>query len=135
MGVRTQQVASPARLLYSEPQLFACDIRRALLFFVEKLGFKIAFEYGQPTHYAQVARDGARLNIRHAELPAFDAEFRRMEIDALSATIIVDRPEALFAELSQRGADFHQPLRREEWGAQTFIVRDPDGNLLCFVGA
>jgi uncharacterized glyoxalase superfamily protein PhnB len=40
----------------------------------------------------------------------------------------------LFAELAQRGVDFHQQLRSEGWGAQTFIVCDPDGNLVCFAG-
>jgi hypothetical protein len=27
-----------------------------------------------------------------------------------------------------------RPLKREPWGAHTFIVRDPDGNLLLFAG-
>ncbi|WP_407045994.1 VOC family protein [Mesorhizobium abyssinicae] len=30
------------------------------------------------------------------------------------------------------GARFHQTLRTEPWGARTFIVSDPDGNLICF---
>jgi hypothetical protein len=25
-------------------------------------------------------------------------------------------------------------LRKEPWGAETFIVKDPDGNLLLFAG-
>jgi hypothetical protein len=29
---------------------------------------------------------------------------------------------------------FAQPLQREPWGAKTFIVKDPDGNLLLFAG-
>jgi len=28
--------------------------------------------------------------------------------------------------------DFAQTLRNEPWGARTFIVRDPDGNLILF---
>ena len=79
-------------------------------------------------------RDAARLNLRHAERMPFDPQFRKNESDALSATIIVDRPEQLFAELSGRGAEFHQLLKSEEWGSRTFIIRDPDGNLVCFAG-
>jgi NAD(P)-dependent dehydrogenase (short-subunit alcohol dehydrogenase family) len=30
------------------------------------------------------------------------------------------------------GVEFVQPLRSEPWGARTFVVRDPDGNLLLF---
>jgi hypothetical protein len=33
-----------------------------------------------------------------------------------------------------RGVTFAQTLRREPWGAKTFIVKDPDGNLLLFAG-
>jgi uncharacterized glyoxalase superfamily protein PhnB len=32
------------------------------------------------------------------------------------------------------GVEFHQPLKPEPWGARTFIVRDPDGNLILFAG-
>jgi len=29
---------------------------------------------------------------------------------------------------------FHQELKTEPWGARTFIVKDPDGNLILFAG-
>jgi hypothetical protein len=29
---------------------------------------------------------------------------------------------------------FHQTLKQEPWGATTFIVIDPDGNLILFAG-
>lgn len=40
----------------------------------------------------------------------------------------------LFLECRAAGVDLHQPLRTEPWGARTFIVQDPDGNLLLFAG-
>jgi uncharacterized glyoxalase superfamily protein PhnB len=49
----------------------------------------------------------------------------------------VDTAEAikqLFLDLQSAGVVFHQTLRREPWGAKTFIVKDPDGNLLLFAG-
>ena len=27
-----------------------------------------------------------------------------------------------------------QPLKQETWGATTFVVKDPDGNLILFAG-
>jgi catechol 2,3-dioxygenase-like lactoylglutathione lyase family enzyme len=135
MAGQTLSAEGPGRLLFSEPQLFASDIERSLRFYVEKLGFEIAFKHGDPVHYAQVVRDGARLNLRHSKRTPFDPEFRRIEVDALSATIAVDGVDRLFAELSERGADFHQPLKKEEWGSKTFVVSDPDGNLVCFAGS
>ncbi len=40
----------------------------------------------------------------------------------------------LYLEFQAAGVDFFQPLRKEPWGAKTFIVKDPDGNLLLFAG-
>jgi uncharacterized glyoxalase superfamily protein PhnB len=121
-------------ILHAEPQLFVADIERAIRFYVGALGFETAFVHGDPPFYAQVVRDGARLNLRHVDQPAFDESFRKTEPDALSATLAIDDAAALFAEFQRAGATFHQPLKHEPWGAQTFIVADPDGNLLCFAG-
>ncbi|WP_428553927.1 VOC family protein [Roseiarcus sp.] len=43
-------------------------------------------------------------------------------------------PKALFLEFPAAGIAFHQTLRTEPWGARTFIVRDPEGNLVAFAG-
>ena len=40
----------------------------------------------------------------------------------------------LYLEYQAAGVTFAQTLRREPWGAKTFIVKDPDGNLLLFAG-
>jgi uncharacterized glyoxalase superfamily protein PhnB len=40
----------------------------------------------------------------------------------------------LFLEFQAAGVTFFQTLRKEPWGAKTFIVKDPDGNLLLFAG-
>jgi uncharacterized glyoxalase superfamily protein PhnB len=39
---------------------------------------------------------------------------------------------ALFLEYRDSGAGFFKMLTEEPWGASTFIVRDPDGNLVMF---
>jgi hypothetical protein len=50
--------------LTAEPQLFVQDIGVAAEFYTQKLGFAVAFSYGEPPFYGQVFRDGARLNLR-----------------------------------------------------------------------
>ena len=52
----------------------------------------------------------------------------------LAATITLGDAAPLFAEYLRAGVEFVQPLKTEPWGARTFIVRDPDGNLLLFAG-
>lgn len=125
--------ARPAPLA-AEPQLFVSDIPASCGFYADKLGFTVAFTCGEPPFHAQLVRGGARLNLRHAEGPVFDAQFRARTPDALSATITLDDAKPLFLEFQDAGVAFHQTLRTEPWGARTFIVRDPDGNLIAFAG-
>jgi uncharacterized glyoxalase superfamily protein PhnB len=42
--------------------------------------------------------------------------------------------EQLFLEFQAAGITVFQTLKKEAWGAKTFIVKDPDGNLLLFAG-
>jgi len=132
----THHAASRPTLIGAEPQLFVTDIKASCDYFIQKLGFKVAFVYGEPPSYAQVFRDGARLNLRHLDDPVIDAHVRERE-SLLSASITVgsaDEIEQLFLEMNSAGADFHQPLKTEPWGSRNFIVRDPDRNLLLFSG-
>ena len=119
----------------AEPQLFVSDIESACRFYTERLGFKIGFSYGEPPFYAQVCRDGGRLNLRKVGGPVFDSDFRTRELDALSATLNLDDAKPLFLEFQKANVAFHQTLKTEPWGARTFIVQDPDGNLICFAGS
>jgi catechol 2,3-dioxygenase-like lactoylglutathione lyase family enzyme len=117
-----------------EPQLFVTDMPRAIRFFVDQLGFSVGFLYGEPPFYAQVGRDGAKLNLRHVDKPAID---RSAGEDLLSAALTVGNARQLFAEFQARAVRFRQTLTPEAWHAEgqgAFIVEDPDGNLLLFAG-
>ena len=127
------EVLSRTTLFAAEPQLFVADIGASCEFYTKKLGFAVAFIYGDPPFYAQVFRDGARLNLRSLDEPAIRPELRERE-ELLSASITLDDAEPLFLEFQTAGVVFHQGLRAEPWGARTFIVCDPDGNLLLFAG-
>ncbi|MEO5756780.1 MAG: VOC family protein [Mesorhizobium sp.] len=129
MTSHTTADAKKPLLAFAEPQLFVRDIDAARDFYTQKLGFEIRFTHGEPPFYAQVVRDGARLNLRHVDTPPF-ADMQGG--DLLAATIVLDNIKALFLEYQTIGVPFHQTLRTEPWGARTFIVSDPDGNLLCF---
>jgi uncharacterized glyoxalase superfamily protein PhnB len=125
-----------AALIAAEPQLFVADVVASCEYFTSKLRFEVAFVYGEPPFYAQMKRDGARINLRHVDRPVIDPVLRDRET-LLSASITVATSGEitdLFIEFQSAGALIHQPLRREAWGAQTFIVKDRDGNLLLFAG-
>ena len=120
-------------LIAAEPQLFVRDVVRSAEFYTRKLGFSVAFIYGEPPFYGQVFRDGARLNLRQVDEPTLDGIHRDSE-QLLSASITLEDAKPLFVEYQESGVEFAQLLRSEPWGARTFIVRDPDGNLLLFAG-
>jgi uncharacterized glyoxalase superfamily protein PhnB len=117
-------------------QLFVGDIQAACDFFTQKLGFTVAFIYGDPPFYGQVVRGEARLDLRSVWEPVFVGDVRERE-HLLSASMNVATGAELaqlFDEFTAAGVAFHQALKTEPWGARTFVVRDPDGNLLLFAG-
>lgn len=133
----TEQVepnSAATALLGAEPMVFVTDFDAALAFYVGKLGFEVVFVYGDRPFYGQVRRDAAKLALRHVDTPVIDPQTRDRE-DLLSAAITVQDADALFAEFEAAGASFHQRPRTEPWGGCTFIVSDPDGNLILFAGS
>ena len=129
---RTGAPAMPT-LTAAEPQLYVRDIVASCDFYSRMLGFSVAFTYGEPPFYGQVFRDGARLNLRQVDEPVVDPKRRDSE-QMLVASITLEDAKPLFLEYQSAGVTFAQPLRSEPWGARTFVVRDPDGNLLLFAG-
>jgi catechol 2,3-dioxygenase-like lactoylglutathione lyase family enzyme len=120
----------------AEPCLFVRDFDASIDFFTEKLGFAVVFTYGEPPFYGQVGRDKTLLNLRHVDASPFHDGVRERD-ELLSASINVGNAaaiRALFDLFRAAGVDFYRPLKQEPWGARTFVVRDPDGNLLMFSG-
>jgi len=120
-------------LTAAEPQLYVRDIAVSTEFYVQRLGFSLAFSWGEPPFYAQVFRDGARLNLRCVDAPVIDRRLRDAE-QLLAATITLEDAKPLFLEYQASAVEFAEPLQSQPWGARTFIVRDPDGNLILFAG-
>ena len=136
MADRAEQTTSKAIIVAAEPQLFVANIKASLDFFTEKLGFAIEFTYGAPPFYAQVKRDGARLNLRCVATPVINPELRDRE-ELLSAAMTVataNEIKQLFLEFQSANVTFFQTLKKQPWGARNFIIKDPDGNLLLFAG-
>lgn len=123
-------------ILDAEPHLFVADIQASCGFFVDKLGFTVAFTYGTPPFYAQVKRNGATINLRCTEQPLIDASLRQREqLLSVSFTVATaDDVEHLYQEFQSAAVTVFQPPQSQPWGARDFIVQDLDGNLLHFAG-
>lgn len=132
---RTQASARPV-LTSVAAHLYVRDLKTSTDFYTGRLGFRLDFVYGDPPFYGQVSRDQARLALRSMDEPVFANDIRERE-SLLSASITVatgDEIERLFLDYQAASVPFAQTLRTEPWQARTFIVRDPDGNLILFAG-
>jgi catechol 2,3-dioxygenase-like lactoylglutathione lyase family enzyme len=122
-----------SKLTKAAPMVFVSDVTHTAEFFRDQLGFAIDFLHGNPAFYGSVSRDEACLHLRFVDEAAIIASLRENE-QLLSAFISVVNVKALFAEYDARNVPFVQRLKKEAWGQSSFIVRDPDGNWLCFAG-
>jgi catechol 2,3-dioxygenase-like lactoylglutathione lyase family enzyme len=132
----TMTTAAEPVPMMSEPEVYVSDFNKARSFYTEKLGFELVFTYGEPPFYGQVRREKALLNLRLICEPVFVGDVRERE-ELVSAGFTLGSAAAirqLFAEYQSAGVDFFRPLKQEPWGARTFFVRDPFGNLLLFAG-
>jgi len=116
--------------------LYVRNLEVSTEFFTKKLGFTIDFVYGDPPFYGQVSRDNARPALRFMDEPFFIGDIRERE-GLLSASITLASAEEikdLFRIYHAADVPLAQSLRNEPWQAKTFIVKDPDGNLILFAG-
>src|SRR5438045_3983038 len=124
---------SSLRLARAIPVVFVADVEASAEFYRDSLGFRIDFLHGNPPFYGSVSRDGACVHLKFVHEPVFTpgADDR----DALIMVFVeVDNVDALFAEYVAAGLTFAQRLQAVAWGGRDFIVRDPDGNTICFAG-
>ncbi len=125
----TSTVLPEAKLTAITPQFLVLDLQEACNFYVEKLGFHVAFVYGD--FYAGVRRDGITIHLKLSDTP--DPSRHAMQHDGhLDAYITVDNVAALYAEYQSRDVTFAEPLETKPWGMREFVVWDNSGYILHF---
>jgi catechol 2,3-dioxygenase-like lactoylglutathione lyase family enzyme len=131
--VRQGPAAPSLRLGRSIPVVLVTDVQASAQFYRDSLGFSIDFLHGQPPFYGSVSRDAACMHLKFVHEPVLTPGPEDREGFIMVFTE-VENVKALFAEYAAAGVTFAQRLQKEAWGGHDFIVRDPDGNMLCFVG-
>lgn len=101
------------------------DISASLAYYRDKLGFDVAFEYGEPTFYAGVCSGKVALHLIAAGRTPRQPGHGTVAID-------VDDVDALHADLTRRGAKVLKAPANYDYGLRDFDVADPDGNMLFF---
>jgi uncharacterized glyoxalase superfamily protein PhnB len=135
MSHEAERTAPSPVLTSTAAQLFVADIKASCDFYTQKLGFAVDFVYGDPPYYGQVSRDRALLALRMVCEPVFTEVREREQLLSASLTVATaDEIKQLFLSYQAAGVSFQQSLKQEPWGAMTFVVMDPDGNLILFAG-
>jgi catechol 2,3-dioxygenase-like lactoylglutathione lyase family enzyme len=113
--------------MYKEthPILGTRDIQRAIEFYTQQLGFKLAFgDKANSPNYVGFRRDAVVLHMQ------FQFEH---EMGTIRLRFLVENPDALFNEYRQRGVECTpNGVRDTPWGTREFALYDLDRNALTF---
>ncbi len=129
----TRPVPPTPRLMRALPVLFVANVKASAEFFRDTLGFSIDFLHGHPPFYGAVSRDGACVHLKFVHEPVLAIGTHDRD-GLIMAFVEVENVKALYAEYTAVGVTLQQKLKTQPWGGRDFIVRDLDGNAICFVG-
>ena len=101
------------------------DLPKSIKHYRDALGFKVTFEYGNPTSYACLCRDEIALHLLAAR------ETKRLAGNG-GICVFVSDVDKVHAELSTRGANVIKSPQNCDYGMRDFDVVDLDGNHLTF---
>jgi catechol 2,3-dioxygenase-like lactoylglutathione lyase family enzyme len=109
----------------THPILGTRDIQRAIAFYTQQLGFKLAFgDKADPPNYVGFQRDAVELHMQ------FQFEH---EMGTIRLRFLVEDPDALFSEYRQRGVKCNpNSVHDTSWGTREFALYDLDRNALTF---
>jgi uncharacterized glyoxalase superfamily protein PhnB len=116
---------SPSPLCGAATVFVVRDVLRSVEYFRDALGFHTEFTYGEPTFYAGVERGGVLIHLQGA------GDTKRQPGQG-SLYVFVDNVDALYEELSARGARIRKPPQNYDYGMRDFDIQDLDGNHLTF---
>jgi uncharacterized glyoxalase superfamily protein PhnB len=117
-------------LLGLAPVLIVPEVREALDYYRDKLGFDVETWEPAPATYGYARRDGYSIHLAQGEPARPNSEV--VQPDLFDVYIGVDDVNAIYEELQGRGADLlHEPIERP-WAMREIRVQDPFGYILAF---
>ena len=124
MNTRTQ-----SKIKGISPQFLVADIDHTIEFYIEKLGFEIAFRYED--FYAGIIKDGCSIHLKSGK-PSSEERKSKRENGDLDIVFSVERVEELYEEFINKSVEIIQPLCDRPYGKE-FYIADPDGYILAFL--
>jgi catechol 2,3-dioxygenase-like lactoylglutathione lyase family enzyme len=131
VGVVTRSIGAMTDW-FARPVLHVSNVEASLRFYVDRLGFEIAWRYDEDGHatVAQVERGSCALIIsnRWPEKVGKGLMFISLNVEPETYENAVAALDALRAEFEARGV----PVKDGHWGYKLLVVDDLDGNQLFF---
>jgi len=124
-------MAQRAQFRRALPVLPARNVSDAVRFYVDRLGFELAFQdTDDDPHYAAVQRGDVMLHLQFQ----FEDDFEQGSAGQCMVRLLVDDPDALYAEYEDKDV-FHTgtALRDTEWHTREFAFWDLNHNGLTFL--
>ncbi len=117
---------------FARPVLHVSNVEASLRFYVDRLGFTVAWQYEEDgrTFVAEVDRGSCALifSDQWPEKVGKGLVFISLNVEPDTYETAVAALDALRSELESRGA----PVRDGRWGYRLLVVDDPDGNQIFF---
>lgn len=114
----------PPQILSSAPVLCTTAINPLIEYLVEKLGFVLQGQAGDPPSWASLHRDGVEIMLICGNYPVPAQDW--------AAYLYVTNVDALYEEFVARGADVPRPPQDKPYNSREIEVRLPDGRVLAF---
>lgn len=106
----------------SNPILYSTDVKRSLKYYTEVLAFDDSWEWGEPTDFGGIVRDGVEIFFC----------LNDQGHPGTWVTIIVDDVDAYYQIIKPKGALIMAPPDNKPWNMREMLVKDPDGHILRF---
>ncbi len=104
----------------STPIFAVDDIEASLAHYEQRLGFSVAWRWGEPATFAAVGRGNVQL---------FFCEGCQGQPQTW-VSVFIDDVDQLHREYVERGATIIQPPTNHPWGMREMLVQDRDGHRL-----
>ena len=104
------------------PILYSSNVVRSLAYYIEVLGFESKWEWGHPTTFGGVYKDGIEI---------FFCENGQGNPGTWIALMVADVDE-YYNLIKEKGATVISEPATMEWGLREMLVSDPDGHTIRF---
>jgi len=98
------------------------DLRKAIDFYTKKLGFKLAFTWGDPPTFAGVLLDQVQIFLQQAT----------PQPDGFEMIFVIGNADELYEFHKANGVRVVEEIGDREYGMRDYRVLDQDGNQLSF---